>query len=184
MLDWETLGTSPDSVCLSLGAVFFDRDGIHDKELFVLNAPDQRKHGRTENEATKIWWSKQSLDAQKQLKASEVGGDSIQRFLENFEEFIDLSLAGYKQRRDTLCPWGNGANFDIPLLEDFYRRHHKGGQDAIPWKFWNVWCYRTFSNLTKCRDLVPRRHGTYHNALDDSIHQVNTVLAFWNKGKK
>jgi len=184
MIDLETMGTASDTVVISVGACLFDKDGIHDKFFCLLNQQEQLKLGRTINEDTLKWWNKQAPEARKQLEDSKNGGLILREFFHDFEDFIDFGLADRKQKRDELRPWGNGANFDITIVEDLFRRHHAAGHVAIPWKFWNVWCYRTFSHLTKCRDILPRRHGVYHNALDDAIHQASCVLAVWNKGKK
>jgi exodeoxyribonuclease VIII len=184
MIDIETLGTASDTVVFSVGACMFDKNGVHDKFYSLLNQQEQIKLGRTVNEDTLAFWNKQAPEARQALEDSKTGGLIPKEFFESFEDFIDFGLADHKQKRDELRPWGNGASFDITIMEDFYRRLNPKGHLAIPWKFWNVWCYRTFSHITKCRDILPKRHGVYHNALDDAIHQANTVIAVWNKGKK
>lgn len=176
MIDFETLGTAPSSACISLGAVAFNNQGIVAEKHFTLNLKSQLRAGRTIDADTIIWWMQQEGAAKKQFLESR-GGLSVAQFLIELEAFIDGSLAKVSEKRDELKPWGNGANFDISILEDFFRRHHENGNDAIPWKFWNVWCYRTTSHLYGTKDALPRRQGTYHNALDDARHQVNSWFA-------
>ena len=70
------------------------------------------------------------------------------------------------------------SGFDITIVEDLYRRHHEKHEFAIPWKFWNVWCFRTFNHLTKARDKF-KREGVHHDALDDARYQAQVVLNYW-----
>ena len=60
MLDLETLGTRPDCVILTLGAIKFDPfsekepgPGIH----FRLDIEDQLAKGRTVDDSTIEWWA-------------------------------------------------------------------------------------------------------------------------------
>jgi exodeoxyribonuclease VIII len=69
--------------------------------------------------------------------------------------------------------WGNGADFDLPILSAAYVAAGFGGP---PWKPYNGRCYRTLKNL---RPDVPRpeRRGTAHNALDDAVFQAEHAIA-------
>ena len=185
MLDLETMGTAPNTVTLSLGAVAFNREGIIAKELFEFDIEEQFHLGREASGSTLKWWMKQDNEARKVFEDNDFK-IKVSQFFTGFESLIDMSLGVVKESRGELKPWGNGANFDTVIIEDLYRRHHEKRENAIPWKFWNVWCFRTFNNMTKCKDLVPRKQtqGVKHNALDDAIYQTNCVLAFYNKGKK
>jgi inhibitor of KinA sporulation pathway (predicted exonuclease) len=65
--------------------------------------------------------------------------------------------------------WGNGANFDNPLLACAYE-----AVDVKPYyKFWNERCYRTVKN--QYPDIKLERTGTYHNALDDARSQAEQI---------
>lgn len=184
MLDFETLGTAGDTACLSLGAVAFNKTGVLGEKLWEFDLKEQLDLKRSVTADTLIWWSQQNDLARAVFKHDDFKIKMTQ-FFSQFEKFCDDLLVKQSEKRDELKVWGNGANFDVVLIEDFYRRHHVNAERAIPWKFWNVICFRTFNMLTKCRDLVPKNqtHGVKHNALDDAMHQTKCVLAFWNKGK-
>ncbi len=183
MLDFETLGSAADTALVSLGAVAFNREGVLEQKLFLFDLEDQVKHGRTYTAATIQWWMRQSDKAREVFKPSDKGL-TIAAFFSEFETMIDLALKKAGESRSELKPVGNGANFDISILEDLYRKSHPGREHALPWKFWNVWCFRTFNHLTKCKDLIARPHGTAHSALDDALYQTDCMFAVWNKGKK
>lgn len=185
MLDFETLGNQFDTVVVSLGAVAFNKNKIIGEKLWEFDFHEQLKAGRSVTAATISWWMKQDDLARKVFEDNDFKL-KLPQFFKEFEELIDQCLKVLGERRDELKPWGNGANFDPVIIEDLYRRHHPKAELGIPWKFWNVWCFRTFNNLTGCKNLVPKRqtHGIKHNALDDAKFQVACVQAAWNRVKK
>lgn len=180
MLDFETLGSSFDTCVVSLGAVAFNRSGVIDKKLFEFKLEDQVRQGRTFTASTLEWWMIQSDNARKVFKPSDAKV-TIEEFLPSFEKFCDDSLAKVGESRNDLKPWGNGANFDIVIIEDLFKRHHPLRDASVPWKFWNVWCFRTFNNIYNCKKLVARPHGTAHSALDDALFQTDCVMAVWKQ---
>lgn len=182
MTDFETLGTDPDSVVISLGVAAFNRSGILDKIMFEFEFDKQEAMGRTIDPDTLAWWKNQSEDAQKQLIVSDFAID-FPEFFRLFEEFIDKNLAKLGEDRKQLKIWGKGADFDVVILTDIYRRHHPQGKRALPWKFWGVKCYRMFESMTDCGKLATRL-GTHHNALDDAIFQAECVIKILQRSKK
>jgi len=73
--------------------------------------------------------------------------------------------------------WGNGATFDISILEAAYRQRGI----PIPWAFWNIRDVRTIAALAWPH--VKKDHtefvGVPHRALDDAKHQARYVSAMW-----
>ena len=67
---------------------------------------------------------------------------------------------------DTLV-WGNGADFDLVILENYFRRM---GWDQMPWSYKNVRCYRTLKNLVP--DIPFKNTGVAHSAEDDAAYQA------------
>lgn len=181
MIDIETLGNDFTTTVLSVGAVAFNSDGIIGEYIANLDYFEQLRMGRTTTKDTVEWWKKQKPEA-KGVFAPDSKQLSVADFLVDFEEFIDMNLTEVGELRDQLKVWGNGANFDIVIMEDLWKQHHNQGRSGIPWKFWNVWCFRTFNHVTKCKDLV-KREGIHHNALDDAIFQANCVIAAFEKKK-
>lgn len=171
MLDFETLGTSPETIVLSLGAVLFDEKNILKEFYCEFDLQNQIDIKRTMSASTFKWWLSQDKDAQAVFKEGTVKL-LIQDFFIKFNDFLNITP------RNKLIAWGNGANFDVAIIEDIYRRYNSIGEDSIPWKFWNVMCYRTFNKLTDCKKLIEFK-GVKHNALDDARYQVQTILAYW-----
>lgn len=179
MIDLETFGNDHSTAVVSMGVVCFNKTGIISEKLFLLDFVEQIKKGRTVTGSTLQWWLAQG-DGAREVFKQEKDKDRLQlsKFFQEFEGFLDDSLKEVGEKRDELKPWGNGANFDITIVEDLFRRHHEKHEFAIPWKFWNVWCFRTFNHLTKARDKF-KREGIHHDALDDARYQAQVVLNYW-----
>lgn len=179
MIDLESLGNDPETVIVSFGAVAFNKDGIIAKGEWELNIQEQIDSGRTVTGDTMCWWMRQKEEARSVFN-SRNPKLSMLEFVHAFESFIDNALEKVGEKEDELKPWGNGANFDISVTEDFFRKVHPAGRNGLPWKFWNVWCFRTFNHLTKCKELV-QRQGVHHGAMDDAVFQAQCVIAYWAK---
>jgi exodeoxyribonuclease VIII len=76
--------------------------------------------------------------------------------------------------------WGNGATFDISMLEDAYRQY----EIEIPWKFWNVRDCRTvldmYESIRGGFNKTVNRQGA-HNALDDAKFQAQYITMMWSR---
>ncbi len=185
MLDFETLGTGTDTIVVSLGAVGFNKNGIIKEKLFLFDTHDQSLKGRTFTASTLQWWMRQKDEARAVFDPEKNPGKRL-TLEEFFTEFYAFNLSALKEvdeGYDQLKPWGNGANFDLSILEDMYRRHHPNRDQGIPWKFWNVFCFRTFNALTDAKRYLARPHGTHHSALEDARYQAQVVMAYWRKTK-
>ena len=159
MLDLETMGTVPGSVVLSIGAVFFDENGLGDEFYTPVSRAHSAALGLKESKSTQDWWAKQSKEARKVIDDAEhADAPSLTAALEEFSKFI---------KKDTnVKVWGNGADFDNPLLICCY----DVAELKQAWVSWNGRCYRTLKNIAPGPKLV--RVGTYHNALDDAKSQA------------
>ena len=159
MVDLETMHTIPGGVVLSIGAVFFDETGLGDEFYQVIGRGHSHAAGLRESKDTQDWWAKQSEEARKVIVDAEApDAPTLTDVLTNFTAFI---------KQDTnVKVWGNGADFDNPLLACCY--------DAVglkqAWLAWNGRCYRTLKNIAPGPKL--ERVGTYHNALDDAKSQA------------
>lgn len=182
MLDMETLGTSPNSVILSIGAVKFDPDTktVHSDFYVVLDRGSCVSIGMSVDSRTEEWWSQQSAEAQKVLRqaagielyAAPDGTLSpavdVKTALQMFENYAS----------DHSCVWGNGSDFDNAMLQEAY---NKMGMPT-PWKFWNNRCYRTKKACWP--DVRLNRVGTYHNALDDAKTQAIHLMEILEREEK
>lgn len=168
MIDLETLGTSTDSVVLSVGAVKFDleSDAIDGRGFYGSVSIDSNlEAGRRIEEDTLLWWLKQPAAVQAVFFEDKL---SLEQAL------IDLSdwLGDNKW-----IVWAKGPSFDISMLEHAYRRF--GMQP--PWEFWNTRCVRTYMALPGAKGIKASTEGLKHNALSDAYEQVKTVQMIHRK---
>lgn len=165
MIDLETLGTRAGCVILSIGAAWFDEKQILLKHHVVVSTQSCLDAGLTIDGQTEIWWASQSEEAKETLYAA------------RRDDATPLGLALYKLRdrvfSENVFIWGNGADFDLPILSAAFVAAGFGGP---PWKPYNGRCYRTLKNLRP--DVAPpEREGTHHNALDDAVFQARHAIA-------
>jgi hypothetical protein len=170
MIDLETLGNRPGCAILSLGAVGFDpkQGEISDGVPFyaVINTDSCVCAGLGFDRETLDWWGRQAVEARTVLEAARsLNSFQLATVLERFELFLN-EFGGKKSVRI----WGNGADFDNPILAAAYRAIGK----EVPWSFWNSRCYRTLKILYP--DVPLKRTGTHHNALDDAKTQAMHAL--------
>lgn len=169
MVDLETLGNTPGCVILSLGAVEFDPDKLEKGRTLhlIVNQQTCLKKGLKTNQDTIDWWSKQSDEAKTTLRKSEsekLGEDNVS---------IDSALIAFKlflQPCGDAHIWGNGSDFDNAIMACAY----EACGIPLPWKFWNNRCYRTIKSIAP--HVKMSRTGTFHNALDDAISQVDHLF--------
>lgn len=160
MLDLETLGTRPGDVVLSIGACLFDKEeGVYSTFYRTIDVESSRALGLKSQKSTREWWAKQSPEAQAQAFAGEM---PVAQALEEFRLWLPPA--------ERLLVYGNGADFDLPILAAVFR----AAQKDTPWSPWAGRCYRTLKNL--CPDVKIERLGTYHNALDDAKSQALHLL--------
>lgn len=168
MLDLETLDTAPTSVILSIGLVAFNQQGITKELYLVPNLQDQIDMGRTISASTLRWWLGQSDQAKRVFQdPNELSVQNTSMLFTGFFEGLGKDVE----------VWSHGANFDVPMIEDFLRKLKM----PFPWTYNRVRCFRTFCNERKRIYRANKNpNGTPHNALDDARNQANHVLAVWN----
>lgn len=176
MFDVETMATAPDAVILSLGAQAFDEHAhlsgqphLGPALYSVLEIEGQRAGGRRVDPETMLWWSQQSEGARAVL--DEPTREPVRLALERLAAFVQDCTIG----RDHYRPWGNGASFDLTLLEDLHRWAGK----RLPWKYHNQRCFRTLKSVfeedyQRAQEAVGRIQ--YHNAADDARWQSEMAV--------
>jgi len=163
MVDLETLGTSPGSTILSIGAVRFNQSGIVGDGFHVcVDAKTCQGYGLTIDPSTVFWWLDQSPQARAGVTRD---GVNLKSALEAFCDFYYAS-GGYI--------WGCGAGFDVPILEAAI----KAVGIPVPWMFWKSMCFRTVREAYP--DVEYERHGVAHNALDDARTQALHLIKIAN----
>lgn len=167
MLDLETLGTSPGCVILSIGAssfcgtyTFYEKISIESSKL----------SGLVEEPDTMRWWAKQSVEARNE---SFSGTSPLMGVLGRFSDFYSSIPTKPNEKKFI---WGNGADFDLPILAAAY----KAANMERPWEPFNGRCYRTLKNLYY-EVKAPVFEGTKHTALADAQHQARHALMILRK---
>jgi len=167
MVDLETMGATPGSAIISLGAVAFDPvAGTLGEEFYrVISLRSCDRAGLTIEPDTVLWWLRQSDAARAQLASPDA---------ETLADVLGWFAAWWRRQRGQFI-WGHGANFDEPLLSWAFRAAHV----AVPWKYWDARCTRTLFALTGERP--DRDKGVHHNALDDAKAQAQAVIRAYAK---
>ena len=159
MVDLETMSTRSNAAICSIGAVKFEGDKILDTFYCTVDIKSCKEAGMHIAKDTVEWWSKQNKEAFRELTKNNI---SLQEALDKFEIWF-----GPK----SLPLWGNGAVFDNTILGNAYFIMGR----KPPWMPWDDRCYRTVKALF---NWIPadERQGTYHNALDDAMHQTKHLI--------
>lgn len=163
MIDLETLGQTPNTPVISLGACFFDiKTGqIGNTFYMVMDVSEQIERGRKPDGSTLKWWMQQTDAAKKVFSEHAKPVDVV---LGTFQQW-------YKQNNSKAKVWGNGSTFDISILEDMYRMY----KIKCPWLFYNIMDLRTFKRFNGKGEKV-MKSGVNHNALDDALSQAKYVI--------
>lgn len=160
MLDIETLGTSPDTVILSLGVVKFNpfTEEIGDGIYIKPDVDHQLTLGRAVDPQTVEWWGQQD-PAVREETFSDDNRISLEEFTTSLNKFV-----AHAPRI-----WAQGPCFDIVILENLYRQL---GMPA-PWPFYVIRDCRTL--LKALGDTRTTDSSVMHNALADCINQAQAV---------
>lgn len=161
MIDIETLDNLPTSTILSIGAVMFSFEDGEIIDTFYQNVDPVSciQCGLTTSRETAEWWMTQNIEAWKSLLTNRA---PLRDSLDRFTKWI-----GYRK----VNVWGNGANFDIVVMENAYR----ACKMTHPWKYHAVRCYRTINSMYGTRNNK-FDEGVKHNALDDAMFQTKELL--------
>lgn len=158
MLDIETLGVSPGSVILSIGAV---RLNTNEQFYCVINIQSCLNRGLFIEASTLEWWLKQSDSARFAVLSEQ----------KSILEDALYSFNAWLSPDDYI--WGNGATFDISILKEAYRRC----SIEPNWKYRNEMCYRTLAKFFPSDKST--RVENDHIAINDAINQaehLKTIL--------
>lgn len=166
MIDFETLGQDPDTCVISLGACFFDEVSGQIGPTFYMafDIDGQLKKGRSITADTLKWWMGQSGGAKKVFNEK---AKSAEEVLQTFAKWV-----GANNSISKIKPWGNGASFDISIIENLFKMY----DIKCPWLFYNVMDLRTFRRYIANNAKVDKSEGIDHNALDDAINQAKFVI--------
>lgn len=163
MIDIETLGNTPGSVIVSIGAVRFDMEhGITDEFAVVIDPVDAQSRGLHLDASTVVWWFEQPEDA----RAAWLAADCVKL------EYALMALHDWivLEGTEKLEVWANGSSFDGPLLDAAFRACGL----PVPWMYWQLKCFRTVKDVWPVG--IVKRTGVAHDALEDARYQALWLL--------
>ena len=169
MLDLETMGKKSKSAIVSISAVEFDMKTAKIGKKFYERVDLQSclDRGLIVDASTIYWWLMQSEAARKEICKNSNDLPSVLMKLNTFMMCLENDFQ----------MWGNGARFDIGILEDAYVACDIKGR----WNFRTERDVRTLVSFApEIKENLPFS-GTEHNAVDDCIHQIKYCSAIWNK---
>lgn len=172
MIDYETLGTTPDSLILSIGAVVFvpTENQIIKYPFYRIVSPIGQRD-RTIDYKTVAWWMQQPIKAP-------MNGDS-----DLFHAMYEL--AGVYREYGCSHLWANGTDFDIAITNNIMATLGM----TPPWKYSDVKDYRTLRNLLPHipRPENPSLHQAYEDAKSQALHtsalliHLDGMVKTWDK---
>ena len=163
MLDLETTGVAAGCGILSIGACTLDLNNEFYQKISIDSCYDR---GLKDLPSTLNWWDYQDPA----VKAEAFSGTlHLQDVLINFAMWLE------KLGEKNVKVWGNGADFDLPILGAAYLACDM----PIPWKPYNGRCFRTIKNIHA--EIIPNAfRGMKHNALVDAKNQAVHLVKIKN----
>ena len=171
MLDLETMGRKSKSALVSIGAVEFNLlTGETGREFYkVIDLQSCLDMGLEVEASTIYFWLTEASQAARDAIAKDKKLP-LATVLHMFDKWMQELPA-------KVCVWGNGARFDIGLLEDAYQ----------VCKLENPWYFRSERDVRTLVAFAPHIketlpfEGTHHNPIDDCKHQIKYCTATWKK---
>lgn len=157
MLDLETTGTRAGCCILSIGACTFNKERTFTESISRITCLDA---GLKDDPNTLNWWDKQNKDVRDLAFNGRV---QLVVALGAFSDWL-RSLGVPKSK---VYVWGNGAKFDLGILEAAY----VACRMEYPIDYRNERCYRTLKNLYTNIKEGPFK-GNKHDPLADALNQA------------
>ena len=169
MLDLETLSTEPNAMITAIGAVVMDFEQGCLREAFEAQVDIESYSGVDGfhmSPSTVKWWLSQDKDAQRHMLSNTMSVDTA------LFQFMGWAHAITDYKPKELIVWGNGAEFDSPILRNALLRRF---DSSDIWDFRNDRCYRTVKAVfPKIEVQTPPLVS--HRALDDAKYQALYLL--------
>lgn len=168
MIDLESMGRPPYGAIVAIGAAMFNLETGEMGPTFyrTVHLSNAMSWGMQVDGATVLFWLRQPDAAR---NAIAYNGIALDQALEEFKTWL-LSF----QRLPDIYPYGNGSSFDLSILSNAYELC----DIERPWIFANERCFRTIRN--QYQHVVPydpeTKPGVAHNAVDDSVFQINHLF--------
>jgi exodeoxyribonuclease VIII len=170
-IDLETLGTRADCTILSIGAAA-KVNGEVTTFFAPVNLSEESQGTRIIDSDTLEWWRKKGDLFTETLNSCRYANGLIDVLQSLSTWYTHLGTDS-----DRLYPWGNGASFDIAILDHAYASNGT----KPPWAFWMVRDLRTLKHLAQDAGAYAPidRSGKHHVAVDDAIDQLEMIETWW-----
>ena len=174
-IDLETLGTEPGAVITQIGlTAFYARpqsggEASMSSTLIHVDPQSCIDKGLHVSWSTISWWLQQA-DGPRLLMAGSKG-QHIALALPKVNNFIAEHMT------ERFKVWGNGATFDVTLLNEAYR----ACSIPVPWQFRDIRDMRTLYDLAPCQSVERSVPKMEHNAMDDASAQAEFIRACVSK---
>lgn len=168
-VDLETLGTEPGAVITQIGLCAFNTrpqssgDATTVATLIHVDPQSCMDKGMHVSWSTLSWWLQQA-DKPRELMAISKGYNLVPALFK-VNNFIAENM------HERFRPWGNGATFDVTLLNEAYRVCRL----PVPWQFRDIRDMRTLYDLAPCRHIERSVPMVEHNAMDDATAQAEFI---------
>lgn len=177
-IDLETLHFRYNSAIIAIGVVKFDIETSRMISSWYreIDFDSAIRSGRVSG-STLAWWMQQDEKAKRIFSTENKNKAPLAVALDELREWMLKTSSS----SGTIRPWGNGATFDITILEHAYDNGAVGLKEA--WRFQNIRDMRTIvdaANIDTADWPFPAT-GVAHNALDDAARQAQIISAAWQK---
>jgi hypothetical protein len=172
-IDIETLGKNYNAAVIAIGAAAFNRrtGKIGPTYYAKIDRKDATRHGASDPK-TLQWWSRQTQEARTLSFEASIDDVPLLDGLRGLSDF-------FRNQGASVCPWGNGATFDVTILEHAYLAL---GNGLVPaWEWWMTRDLRTAIELSGIDPDAIEFDGVRHHAMHDAIHQAKIAIACFKR---
>jgi hypothetical protein len=178
MLDVETMGTEPNSIILTIGAVPFDKEGKPSlgRDFYFYKRVELQSYDKYKNMeysfdwVTLLWWLRQD----KNLIAESFLSQPRYPIWDVLQDFNDWIFAVCKMFDDyNLKIWSHSKNFDIVVLQNAF----KSCDIECPWKYLDTRDTRTLYDLAgiDINEIKMSDELKFHNVIWNCFRQIEAI---------
>jgi len=164
MVDIESLGTTADSVVLSIGLVPFEMDGTTGRGVEFFPRIQPQFYKRRVMWSSVQWWLKQEQMVRFQQSDAE-------RYKDLKDCMKDLSCFCEENLSKNFKIWGNG--FDVAMINQIYAEYEM----ETPYSYKNIFDTRTLVWLSKIStNKYSDENDLKHSTISDCNFQIRFVV--------